>query len=1665
MMKPLFLKKQKWLLVLSLFVWVLTSVKTFGQTNSGLLLTWDKEVGCQMYEFEKDHAVYLESIGSSECIRMCEYAQVSYTLHNLPVGATTTWSVTGGSISSPDNDSCVVHWGAVGSGSLSFTITNGTSIINKTICIEKVIAPTALFKVAPNDITEQIYSCSNQNIYFTNLSTSNGGTSLVSYLWDFGDGTTSTAFEPVHAFATDGSYTVMLTVTNACNCTSQYKIEIIVQKKGFEISCPTVICEGQTEIYSLPFDGKEICQDHYHWETQGGTILSDAGGNVEVQWDQVDEFGFGYLTFIPEGCQLDCLEPSTVKIPVIQTKGTIQGPATLCLNQQGRYKLPQWPTTDFHWEIVGNTGNSLAEVIPTDQRNEVIITPLAAGTLTLRATYMNTLLHCGGTAEFTIQVGKTMSINGPNAICNNEVGTFTNSEGIASNWTLTTATGTLVATENGTDTFNYLFSQVGSYILTTTANGYCESEEKVITVIAVPAMPAGVNGDLFVCPNSPYSYSVQTPDPSSEYYWGVVNGTVVGSDSGNQANITFNGTFPAYIKLYRKTLSPIECVSEPKIITINQLPVLASISTPNATLCANSLASYQALVPGTSTLHTSGDTYTWSFANASGPNPAHTLGSVTTGQGTNSVEITWNNVTTVTTVDLVLTIGKCNLNPAPQFIKHITLYPKAQIAISTPTNPICGGSLYPVTFTVQSINGVPLAPTDVVTWNTGSGSFTTAPGVFSYTTNFYNTTSSNIGSEITAYIANANGCGQTNTANYQLTILPNPAAVLTLTSPANAFCSVSDINATVTISSNISGLSYSWYKNGVLLSGYSGTSLTITPSLGFGTYTFRVTNTNGCIAESNAIYIVQIPCTPPTCVTNETIVNSSYLSACGQITLQGSSTGTPLLTEFAILGPNPSDYSISGNILTGKPGNYKIVYKVKLPCASGGYGIFTKIKDVVIPYEPDFKYTVQCNGNNTFNVNFIDNSIFYDPVTNKQLRFYYKPTSASSFIGPIAYNPSLSVFEMNNLAAGNYTFKLEIEGTLSGTPTYVCTKQFNVNLQGISPSTVIVVNGGFAINCHDKPIRFALNNTFNISSVIWDFGDNSSNTNTTVDKVFNTPNQNYTVTCTITNALGCSKVLTTTVFIPKACFSGTLVANPANATVCEGQGVTLSYQAGSNECAISQYTWMKGNTPIPGATNPTLTVYDTGFYWLKIKTNTNCDYFTPNQIKPVFNVLPSVKFTGETSFCANSNIKLSISSNALVQWAVDGTTYPQFANLYEADFTGLLGVGSHTVSVTATSFQGCSATFTQNIVVEEAVQSIAFDVQIHCNPYEVTIKALPSNGTNIFYNWSTGATGQTIVVPNGGAFEVTATVGGCSTTAQIVVPKSPEDYIWIFPTGCYQDCTTEANYLIGPNVALNQWSWNQDGSSIASGGPGFADPFPLVKDGTYTLTIDTGSCSLESDPLVYSTTNCDKCKLERIAVEKIQVQEGPYCAYTATFYVSSNYTVPIQATLSDTFNNVIIIPSTITIDPGTTNTFTITIIPQSPFVGGTTLWNLQATVPYKEGFIDCINEFEVFIPECGDNTNSKVSPHKTIAQSEKNTVELNLYPNPTHDVVTFTYSVPNPSCQLEIYDLSGRIIDRKTLSSSQGQLALSTQHYPSGLYLVVVKEGNQLLWQQKLIKN
>jgi len=73
--------------------------------------------------------------------------------------------------------------------------------------------PTASFTYTTSDLTA----------YFTDTSTDSDG-SIVAWSWDFGDGATSTAQNPSHTYAADGTYTVGLTVTDddgAIGSTSQ----------------------------------------------------------------------------------------------------------------------------------------------------------------------------------------------------------------------------------------------------------------------------------------------------------------------------------------------------------------------------------------------------------------------------------------------------------------------------------------------------------------------------------------------------------------------------------------------------------------------------------------------------------------------------------------------------------------------------------------------------------------------------------------------------------------------------------------------------------------------------------------------------------------------------------------------------------------------------------------------------------------------------------------------------------------------------------------------------------------------------------------------------------------------------------------------------------------------------------------------------------------------------------------------------------------------------------------------------------------------------------------------------------------------------------------------------------------------------------------------------
>ncbi len=85
--------------------------------------------------------------------------------------------------------------------------------------------------------TEFSYVAEGLMVNFTDLSTDNNN-DIVSYAWDFGDGSTSTEQSPSHTFASDGSYEVSLTATDAREVSTTRTKTVWAAASSLELTVP-----------------------------------------------------------------------------------------------------------------------------------------------------------------------------------------------------------------------------------------------------------------------------------------------------------------------------------------------------------------------------------------------------------------------------------------------------------------------------------------------------------------------------------------------------------------------------------------------------------------------------------------------------------------------------------------------------------------------------------------------------------------------------------------------------------------------------------------------------------------------------------------------------------------------------------------------------------------------------------------------------------------------------------------------------------------------------------------------------------------------------------------------------------------------------------------------------------------------------------------------------------------------------------------------------------------------------------------------------------------------------------------------------------------------------------------------------------------------------------
>ncbi len=166
-------------------------------------------------------------------------------------------------------------------------------------------------KPSPSATYSVDQTCLGELTLFSADVSSNGAGSIISYLWFFGDNTTSTFLEPLHLYSFAIDYTTQLQITAANGCTGT------AQAVASVLPLPIADFEVDNACVGVPYtlvdasiSGGDL--DSYTWTLPGGESYS--GEEVEVVFEST---GFNAVTLVVETSG-GCSGERTRQVPVFE---------------------------------------------------------------------------------------------------------------------------------------------------------------------------------------------------------------------------------------------------------------------------------------------------------------------------------------------------------------------------------------------------------------------------------------------------------------------------------------------------------------------------------------------------------------------------------------------------------------------------------------------------------------------------------------------------------------------------------------------------------------------------------------------------------------------------------------------------------------------------------------------------------------------------------------------------------------------------------------------------------------------------------------------------------------------------------------------------------------------------------------------------------------------------------------------------------------------------------------------------------------------------------------------------------------------------------------------------------------------------------------------------
>jgi len=369
----------------------------------------------------------------------CAPLSVRFTDQSTGTPQFWNWDLGNGQLSNLQNP--VATYNTPGTYSVTLVVRNqnGVDAETKTAYITVFPSPVARFSANRRE------TCLGTAIQFTDNSTDPAGT-IVSWLWNFGDGTTSTQQNPTKSYSENGFYNVSLTVTSSTGCRNTSSSARFIR-----------IFSGIANAFTVEKDSSCIAPFRvrlrnettgpgalaYQWDFGNGT--SSGLQNPTALYNSPGQYTITLRTISSFGCT----EVSQQTINLTEESFNIGGPANVCLNSTEtfqfngsgnpdslRWILPDTTATgnafSNRFNTLGNTPIKLiayyGSCIDSVQEN-ILVNPLPSVTFNPTASrFCSAPRTINFTANSTTAVawnwnfgnGTTSALPNPSAIYNNQ---------------------------------------------------------------------------------------------------------------------------------------------------------------------------------------------------------------------------------------------------------------------------------------------------------------------------------------------------------------------------------------------------------------------------------------------------------------------------------------------------------------------------------------------------------------------------------------------------------------------------------------------------------------------------------------------------------------------------------------------------------------------------------------------------------------------------------------------------------------------------------------------------------------------------------------------------------------------------------------------------------------------------------------------------------------------------------------------------------------------------------------------------------------------------------------------------------------------------------------------------------------------------------------------